>query len=112
MSASVTADKQAEILRRVIQAVEPWSITPSFSAAYSVGAGAVMDTTLVVSGTATTVMGIHINFGSATIGADKVPEIERRLIQLLEPEDLSIAHNISGTYTIGTKKYNVYLVLT
>ena len=96
-------------MRRTIQVLEPWTIAPTFSAAYVAGSTATNQTSITVGG-ATTSVGIGINFGATTIGADKVPEIERRIIQMLEPETLGISH--AAAYSAGDRKYNIYLVLS
>ena len=43
--------------------------------------------------------------GAGGISADKIPEIVRRVIQVLEPETLALTH-AQTTYTAGTKVYN------
>ncbi len=43
--------------------------------------------------------------GTGGVSADRIPEIVRRVIQVLEPETLALTH-AQITYTAGTKVYN------
>ena len=53
---------------------------------------------------------IRVIMDSAVVGADVVPELVRRVIQVLEPETLVLTN--AATYTTGDRTYNLVATVT
>lgn len=53
---------------------------------------------------------VRVIMDSAVVGADRVPELVRRVIQVLESETLALTN--AATYTAGDRTYNLVVTVT
>ena len=53
---------------------------------------------------------MRVIMDSAVVGADRVPELVRRVIQVLESETLALTN--AATYTAGDRTYNLVVTVT
>ncbi len=109
LDTTTTADKRAEIVRRVLQALEHKTLSMTNTAAYSAGSTSTNQATITVGG-ATAAYAIRVIFDSAVIGTDEVSDILRILSQVLDSETLTIAY--AASYTAGDRAYNHTITVT
>ena len=106
---SVTADKKAELTRRIIQILESQTLSIAYITTYSANADSTNQATIAVGG-ASPNLGIRIIMDSAVVGTGTVPVLLRQLIQILETETITIAH--AAAYAAGTEVYNLVITVT
>ena len=107
---TIAADKNTDVVRRVMHILGGHTRTTTYVATYSAGSTSVNQVTITVGGTGTVGIAIRVTWDTAVIGTDITPEIVRKVIRMLESEALTIAH--AATYTAGNRAYNVKIVLT
>ena len=106
---SLSEKERASIVRQVIQILEPQIASIVYETTFASTADSYDQTNIMV-GTGTMNFGIRVIMDSAVVGADKVPSIERRLIQTLEGGISLITHEQS--YVLGTEVYNLVITLS
>ena len=106
---TVSADKKATLVRRIIQLLESESLSIA-TGSWATGDGQKCQSALTVGG-ATTNFGISVIMDSAVVGTGKLPTILRRLIQGLESETLTIAH-LAAYNGAGTRTYDITITLS
>lgn len=108
---SPSADKQSELVAKVIRGLQAHTRSIVYTTTYAAGSTSKNQVTLTVAG-ATTDFAIRVIFDSAVIGDDIVPEVVDKIIRLLKPEALTIAHSSTGAYVAGDRTYNLVITLT
>ncbi len=109
VDSSLSADKKAELVRRILQSLEHKTLSVVYAASYSAGGSSTNQATITVGG-ASTDFGFRIIFDSVVIGTDEVSDILRILTQVLDNETLTIAH--ASSYTAGSRAYQLTITLT
>jgi len=109
IDSGVSADNQAGITRKIIQILEPQTLSVAYATTYAAGSGSTNQATITVGG-ATAGFAIRIIMDSAVVGTGVVPKLLRQLIQILESETITIAH--AAAYAAGTRTYNLTITVT
>lgn len=109
VDASVTADKKAELARKIIQVLEPQTLSLVYAATYAANADSHNQATIAVGG-ASPDFGIRAIMDSAVVGTGVVAKLLRQLIQTLEAETITIAH--AADYAAGSEVYNITITIT
>ena len=117
--ATVTADKQSAIVRKVLQVLDPLGTVTTTNAAYVAGSQSATFNTLIELGGTTETWGISILMTDSATGMYiKAYQALRRILQVLEPEIIGTTHLIvtnNLTYAAGaatTRVYPVAIVLS
>ena len=105
-----TADKYAELVRRLLQKLEGDTLSIVYAASYSAGSTSTNETTLTVGGTGTVGFAIRIIVDETAYGADKLVKLIRRILHVLESETLTIAH--TAGYTEGDRAYQLSITVS
>ena len=109
VDSSVAADTKANIVKRVITALESRTLSIAYATTYSGGANTTNQATITYGG-ASANFGIRVILDSNVVGTDTVPELLERLITALKSGTLTIAH--AAAYAAGTRTYNLTITVT
>jgi len=109
VDASVSADKKAEIARKVIQVLEPQTLNLAYATTYAGGSSSTNQASVAVGG-ASPNFGIRAIMDSAVVGTGIVAKLLRCLIQILEVETIVLSH--AAGYVAGTRTYNITITIT
>jgi len=109
VDSSVTDDKKAEIVRRIIQVLEPQTLSIAYVTTYAGGSGSTNQASVTVGG-ASPDLGIRVIMDSAVVGTGVVAKLLRQLIQALESETITISHAVA--YAAGSRAYNLTITVT
>ena len=105
---SVSADKQATLVRRILQVLESQTLSIEYHNAYDAGANSISQTSLDI-GSGSINFAIRIIFDTDVIGS-RTTGIERRILQVLEGEPPLVYH--AESYNQGTRVYNLVITLS
>lgn len=104
----ISADKKAEITSRVLQVIQPKTLSIVYAATYAAGTGSTNQATIAI-GT-TTDFGIRLIMDSAVVGATYVAELLGYLIAILVSETITLSH--AAAYAVGSRVYNITVTIS
>jgi len=103
----ITADKVAQVLRRILQVLEYRTLTLAHNASYSAGTSVdEVQATVSAGGTVTVDYSIRVLLDS-TLSDDIKAEITRRVLQVIEPETVKMGYAASFTEGNGTMQVEI-----
>ena len=109
VDSSVSADAKAGLIRRIIQALEPQTLSLAYATTYATGSDSTNQATITVGG-ASPDLGVRVIMDSAVVGTGVVAKLLRQLILILESETITIGH--AAAYAAGSRTYNVTITVT
>jgi len=109
VDSSVSADKKAEIMRKIIQVLEYRTLSVAYATTYSAGSSSTNQASIAVSGSSPD-YGIRVIMDSAVVGTGVVATLLRKLIQAMESETITLSH--AASYTAGDRTYNLTVTVT
>jgi len=109
VDSSVSDDTKANIVRKVLQALQSRTLSVAYATTYAAGSGSTNQATITYGG-ASADMGIRVIMDSAVVGTDTVPELLERLINALKSGTITISH--AAAYAAGTRTYNLTITVT
>jgi len=105
---AITADKKAALTNRVLQILQPESLSIVYAATYATGAGSTNQAT--ISNDVTPNFGIRVIMDKAVVGDKKVASLLKKLIGILLSETIVLTH--AAAYAAGTRVYNLTITVT
>ena len=105
---SASADKQATLVRRILQVLESQTLSIEYHNAYDAGANSTNQISFEI-GSGSINFAIRIIFDTDIIGS-RHASILRRIIQVLEGEPPRVYH--AESYNQGTRVYNLVITLS
>jgi len=109
VDASVSADKKAELARKIIQVLESQTLSLTYATTYAAGSNSTNQASIAVSGSSPD-FGVRVIMDSAVVGTGTVARLLRQLIQILESETIVLSHAVA--YVAGTRAYNITITVT
>jgi len=109
IDSSVTTTNKAKIVRKILLALEPNTLSVAYATTYTAGAGSTNEVTLTVGG-ASPDFGIRIIIDETAYSTDKLPNLVQKILRTLAQETLTIAH--AAAYAAGTRAYNLVITVS
>jgi len=109
IGSAVSADKKAQLTNRVMQILQPGTLSIAYAATYDGGSSSTNQATITVGGDSAD-FGIRVIMDSAVVGDKVVAALLQRLIAVLITETIALTH--AAAYAAGTRVYNLVITVT